>query len=90
MFEIFGWIGSALFSLCALPQVIHAWRTKDGSGMSWGFLGMWGVGIIFTWSFVINTDLISGKTQWPLHANYLACGIFCTILIYFKIKFKKD
>ena len=38
MNEIAGWISSAALALCALPQVLHTWRTGKTDGISLAFL----------------------------------------------------
>lgn len=36
--SLFGWIGTILFILCYIPQILNTYRTKDVTGIS---LGMW-------------------------------------------------
>jgi uncharacterized protein with PQ loop repeat len=64
--EFIGWLGSASLAFCAIPQLIHTVRTKDATGLSWGFLGLWGGGEVLA---LIYQHAINGWT--PLHFNYI-------------------
>ena len=81
--ETIGWIGSILLAFCGLPQAIESYRTKNSDGLTWGFLGMWGMGEIFTIIYILP------KWHWPLIFNYTANIIFLSIIIYYKIKPRK-
>jgi uncharacterized protein with PQ loop repeat len=81
--EYIGWIGSILLAFCGLPQAIESWKTKNSDGLTWGFLGMWGMGEIFTIIYIIP------KWHWPLIFNYTANIIFISIILYYKIKPKR-
>jgi uncharacterized protein with PQ loop repeat len=81
--EYIGWIGSILLAFCGLPQAIESWKTKNSDGLTWGFLGMWGMGEIFTIIYIIP------KWHWPLIFNYTANIIFIAIILYYKIKPKR-
>jgi uncharacterized protein with PQ loop repeat len=81
--EYIGWIGSILLAFCGLPQAIESYKTKNSDGLTWGFLGMWGMGEIFTIIYIIP------KWHWPLIFNYTANIIFIAIILYYKIKPKR-
>ena len=81
--ETIGWIGSILLAFCGLPQAIESWKTKNSDGLTWGFLGMWGMGEIFTIIYILP------KWHWPLIFNYTANIIFISIILYYKIKPKR-
>jgi uncharacterized protein with PQ loop repeat len=81
--EYIGWIGSILLAFCGLPQAIESWKTKNSDGLTWGFLGMWGMGEIFTIIYIIP------KWHWPLIFNYTANIIFIASILYYKIKPKR-
>jgi uncharacterized protein with PQ loop repeat len=81
--EYIGWIGSILLAFCGLPQAIESYKTKNSDGLTWGFLGMWGMGEIFTIIYILP------KWHWPLIFNYTANIIFISIIIYYKIKPKR-
>jgi uncharacterized protein with PQ loop repeat len=83
MMETIGWIGSILLAFCGLPQAIESWKTKNSDGLTWGFLGMWGMGEIFTIIYILP------KWHWPLIFNYTANIIFISIILYYKIKPKR-
>jgi len=78
--ETIGWIGSILLAFCGLPQAIESYKTKNSDGLTWGFLGMWGMGEIFTIIYILP------KWHWPLIFNYTANIIFISIILYYKIK----
>ena len=74
------WIGSILLAICGLPL---AWRSyKDGHshGVDFLFLIVWGLGEIFTLSYVLY------KWDLPLILNYSLNLIFIGIVFYYKIK----
>jgi uncharacterized protein with PQ loop repeat len=81
--ETIGWIGSILLAFCGLPQAIESYKTKNSDGLTWGFLGMWGMGEIFTIIYILP------KWHWPLIFNYTANIIFISIILYYKIKPKR-
>jgi uncharacterized protein with PQ loop repeat len=81
--EYIGWIGSILLAFCGLPQAIESYKTKNSDGLTWGFLGMWGMGEIFTIIYILP------KWHWPLIFNYTANIIFISIILYYKLKPKR-
>jgi uncharacterized protein with PQ loop repeat len=81
--EYIGWIGGILLAFCGLPQAIESYKTKNSDGLTWGFLGMWGMGEIFTIIYILP------KWHWPLIFNYTANIIFISIILYYKIKPKR-
>ena len=78
--EIIGWLGSVLFAFCGLPQAVESYKTKNSDGLTWGFLGMWFFGEVFTFVYVLPTLL------WPLVFNYTANLVFLLIILFYKIK----
>ena len=90
MFEIFGWIGSMLFSFCALPQCIKTHKTKSTKDLSWWFLAMWFFGEVFTLLYVIIQNIQVGVYQYPLIANYILNFLLLVYLIVTKIKYDKE
>jgi uncharacterized protein with PQ loop repeat len=81
--ETIGWIGSILLAFCGLPQAVESYKTKNSDGLTWGFLGMWGMGEIFTIIYILP------KWHWPLIFNYTANIIFISIILNYKIKPKR-
>lgn len=82
--EIFGWIGSALFAICGLPQAIECWRTGHSRGLNWFFLLAWFGGEVFTIIYVWP------KMDIPLLANYFANMGFLGVMLYYKIWERQD
>lgn len=89
MIEIFGILGAIFFGICALPQVIHIWRTQDTSSLSKLFLIFWGLGEVCMWIYIIMQNASVGIIQWPLHANYFFNGLMLIYLLYKKMMEKK-
>jgi len=83
MLENIGWLGSILLAFCGLPQAIESIKTKSSEGLTWGFIGMWFLGEICTFIYILP------KMDLPLLFNYTANIIFLAIIIYFKLMPKK-
>jgi uncharacterized protein with PQ loop repeat len=77
--ENIGWLGSILLAFCGLPQAIESYKTKSSEGLTWGFIGMWFIGEIMTFIYILP------KLDLPLLFNYSANIIFLLIIIYYKI-----
>ena len=77
--EFFGWVGSALFALCGMPQAIKSAQDGHSEGLSWMFLLMWFFGEVFTLVYIIP------KMDMPLLANYVVNLGFLGVILYFKI-----
>lgn len=81
--ENIGWIGSILLAFCGLPQAIESIKTKSSEGLTWGFIGMWFIGEICTFIYILP------KMDLPLLLNYTANIIFLSIIIFYKLCPKK-
>ena len=81
--EQIGWLGSILLAFCGLPQAIESIRTKSSEGLTWGFIGMWFLGEIMTFIYILP------KMDLPLLFNYTANIIFLAIIIYYKLAPKR-
>lgn len=79
MNEFFGWIGSALFAICGLPQALQSIKDGNSRGLNWFFLLAWFGGEIFTIIYVWP------KMDLPLLANYAVNLIFLGIMLKYKI-----
>ncbi|RUT79582.1 PQ-loop repeat-containing protein [Ancylomarina longa] len=79
MNDIIGWIGSLLFAICALPQVIHTFKTRKTDDLNELFLWLWFWGEVFTFTYIIIDDLASNIHHIPLYFNY----IFNLILLFY-------
>lgn len=77
--EIFGWIGSALFAVCGLPQALQSYKDKHSNGLNWFFLLAWFFGELFTLAYIYP------KADYPLIANYLINLIFLAVILWYKI-----
>lgn len=81
--ENIGWLGSILLAFCGLPQAVESIKTKSSEGLTWGFIGMWFLGEIMTFIYILP------KMDLPLLFNYTANIIFLSIIIFFKLYPKK-
>lgn len=77
--ENIGWLGSILLAFCGLPQAIESIKTKSSEGLTWGFIGMWFIGEICTFIYILP------KMDLPLLLNYTANIIFLGIIIFYKL-----
>jgi uncharacterized protein with PQ loop repeat len=81
--EQIGWLGSILLAFCGLPQAVESIKTKSSEGLTWGFIGMWFIGEIMTFIYILP------KMDLPLLFNYTANIIFLAIIIYYKLAPKR-
>jgi len=78
MLSTIGWIGSILLSFCAVPEAYKSWRQRE-CFLGWGFLGMWGIGELMLFIYVLPS------LDYPLLLNY-ALNILCIgIMCFYKI-----
>jgi len=82
--QILGWIGAFLFAICAVPQVIQTWKTKNARDLSWLFLLFWLGGELLTLTYIIIDDFLVGIIHYPLYINYLFNIILICYLVYAK------
>lgn len=80
MNKVLGWVGSALLSLCALPEVLLSFSTGQCS-LTWSFLLMWGLGVVCVLIPIIR-EIKAGFLLFSYCTNLL----FISILILFKLK----
>jgi len=78
MVEVVGWIGAICFSICAIPQCIHVYKTKSTKDLSWGFLSLWFSGALFSLGYILLLNIEAGEYQIPIIANY-SFGL-CTLI----------
>ena len=75
--QVLGWVATALFTVCFIPQIIKTWKTKTVDGLSFLFLFI---------SFVANIIALAYATlieQPPLQIKYILAMIFlatCLVL----------
>ncbi len=84
MLELIGWIGGITLSICALPQVIHTYKTKNTSGLSSTYLLLWLKGELLTLGYILIHDFEQEQFQTPLYLNYLLNLLMACYLIYAK------
>ena len=80
MTELAGWISTISLAICALPQVLHVWRTGKTEGLSTVFLACWLAGELFGLIYIQGFDTI----PWPLLLNYAANTLAVGYLLYKK------
>ena len=86
MEQVLGWVATALFTVCYIPQMIKTYRTKTIDGLSFRLLLI---------SFIANIVALCYATlikQPPLQIKYILSMVFlgvCTFL-YLKVYFQKE
>ncbi len=88
--EFMGWIGAALFAICALPQAIKTFKTKKADDLSFIFLILWYLGEIFTFFYLIFDDIKNNTYHYPLYVNYIFNILIVTYLLYAKKIYKQS
>jgi uncharacterized protein with PQ loop repeat len=78
--DMAGWLGSALFAVCGLPQAVHSYKVKNSHGLTWGFLALWLGGEIFTLIYILPKEGVA-----PLILNYTLNLVFLAIIAWYKI-----
>ena len=84
MIELAGWLSSLALGLCAIPQVIHTWKTGKTDGISVGFLLLWLVGEVFGLIYLTGFDIM----PMPLLVNYMANTIAISYILWKKLRSK--
>ena len=87
MVEVLGYVGAFLFAFCGLPQCIMTYRTKKADDLSWWFLIMWYFGLLFTFMYVLLSNVASGEYQYPLLGNYVFNFVLLNYLCYAKWRY---
>lgn len=77
--ELFGYIGVAAFTLCALPQAFMSWKEKHSYGVAPGYLLMWLTGELCMLPYAVYNGLI------PLVINYGLNLVFLAVIGYYKL-----
>ena len=79
--EVIGWMGSILFAICALPQVIHTYKTRKTDDLNELFLWLWFLGEVFTLCYIFIDDITNKTYHIPLYFNY----IFNLLLLFYLV-----
>lgn len=83
MIELTGWLGGVLLAWCAVPQVIQCVKQGHAQGVSWAFLGMWGIGEILTLIYVLYSRT---EVDLPLVFNYSVNTVFIGVIAWYRRK----
>ncbi len=81
MIDAIGWIAGAMFAFCGAPQAWKCLREGHSDGLSYGFLGLWTGGEIFTIIYVVAKHGIDG----PLLFNYSMNLVFLVVMWRYKL-----
>lgn len=81
LIKAIGWVGSACFALCGLPQAIQVVSQGSAVGISPYFIGLWMSGEILSMVYVYYTHGLDK----PLFANYTLNLAFISIILYYMI-----
>ena len=88
--EYIGWLGAFFFAICAIPQVVKTYETKQTGDLSFMFLLLWFLGEVFTFFYIIIDDMHIGITHFPLYTNYVFNIVLVIYLLYAKIYYKNQ
>ena len=80
-------MGAVFFSICALPQVIKAVKTKSTKDLSYFYIYFSIFGNIFSAIYIFYTNYTNGFWQYPQYFNYGIALSLIIILLYVKIKY---
>jgi uncharacterized protein with PQ loop repeat len=84
IFTFNAYLGSILLAICAAPLAYRAYHDGHSKGVDGLFLLIWTLGEIFTLSYVLYTwDL-------PLILNYGLNLVFIGVVVYYKLKPRRD
>jgi uncharacterized protein with PQ loop repeat len=78
--SILGWIATALFTVCYIPQIIKTYRTQTVDGLSFRLLFL---------SFVANIVALCYATligQPPLQIKYVLAMVFLAVCLYLYLR----
>ncbi len=78
--QVLGWIATACFMLCVIPQTIACIRAKSAGTLTWAFLVMWFMGCM------TGAVYVAARSDWPLLANYLFGLANIGVIGHFKVK----
>lgn len=73
-----GWVGSILFSICAVPQAYTCYKQKHANGLSGVFIWMW------FWGEILTIIYVWPSKNMPLLFNYIFNLACLLIIIYYK------
>lgn len=76
-----GTLGAFLLTWCAIPQLVATIRTRDTSGLSWGFLLSWGLGELLLGFYVFVE-----APDWRLLLNYWGNAALVSVLVLYKFR----
>jgi len=77
---VFGWVGSFLLAICALPQAWMSYKQGNSNGVSHGLLWLWASGEVVTLVYV------GDKMDLPLIMNYATNIVLISIVIWYKYR----
>ena len=84
IFTFNAYFGSILLAICAAPLAYRAYKDGHSAGVDSLFLLIWLLGEIFTLSYVVY------KLDIPLILNYSLNLFFIGVVIYYKVKPRKE
>lgn len=79
--DVCGWLGAIGFSLCCFPQAWQSYKQQHSRGITWGLLGLWIWGEIFT-----LVAVVASNGAGYLIVNYVANLICLLVIMGYKIQ----
>lgn len=83
--QTIGWIGGLALSFCGIPQAWQCYRQGNSNGLSNGFIILWAMGELFTFSYILYDSKTFPITSWPLIVNYTSNITMLAIMVRYKI-----
>ena len=80
MLQVLGWVTSACFMLCVVPQTISCIRARSAGTLTWPFLLMWFIGCL------TGSIYVAVRADWPLLANYGFSLLNVGVLVWYKVR----
>ncbi|KAL4423121.1 hypothetical protein ABPG77_004804 [Micractinium sp. CCAP 211/92] len=77
--NVLGVIGGVVLAICQAPQLIKLWRTKSAGDLSYLYLGLYSVGLLF---ITVYLYLEKATVGWICELIETACGFLLIIAKY--------
>ena len=83
--DAIGLIGGLITTAGGIPQLIKIFQTKKADDLSWGMLGLWGVGLTFTLVYGVSTH--QPPIYLPTMVSILETGLMCLAKVYYRTEY---
>ncbi len=83
--DFIGWIGSAAFAVCGLPQAWNCFKSKTAKGISPAFIVLWFVGEV---CYIAGVLMKFGWVNWMMF-NYITNIISIAVISWYMVRDRK-